>query len=145
MSLPECFILIMILISYSNLASEPIGAFFSPGTIGAFASGRISHHFGWQGPSIVYDTSCSSSLVSVHSACQSLLLRDCDSAVAGGSNMITSPEMYLALSKGFFISNTGGCRTFDETADGYCRGEGVGVVILKVRRFCINTGAKAIR
>jgi len=47
--------------------------------------------------------------------------------------MLTSPEMFIGLSKGFFISNTGGCRTFDETADGYCRAEGVGVLVLKVR------------
>lgn len=48
--------------------------------------------------------------------------------------MLTSPEMFIGLSKGFFISNTGGCRTFDETADGYCRAEGVGVLVLKVSR-----------
>ncbi|KAJ3781238.1 thiolase-like protein, partial [Lentinula aff. detonsa] len=115
----------------NNLASEPIDAFFCPGTIRGFAGGRISHYFGWQGPAVVYDTACSSSLVAVHSACQSLLLHECDAAVAGAANMLTSPEMYLGLSKGYFISNTGGCRTFDESADGYCRAEGVGVVRLE--------------
>ncbi|KAF9064546.1 thiolase-like protein [Rhodocollybia butyracea] len=115
----------------NNLTSQPIDAFFSTGTIRGFSGGRISHHFGWQGPSIVYDTACSSSLVAVHAACQSLLLNECNAAVASAVNMCTSPEMYIALSKGFFISNTEGCRTFDETADGYCRGEGVGVVVLK--------------
>ncbi|KAJ3993443.1 thiolase-like protein, partial [Lentinula boryana] len=117
----------------NNLASEPIDAFFCPGTIRGFAGGRISHYFGWQGPAVVYDTACSSSLVAVHSACQSLLLHECDAAVAGAANMLTSPEMYIGLSKGYFISNTGGCRTFDESADGYCRAEGVGVVVLKAR------------
>lgn len=116
---------------YSNLASN-IDAFFCPGMIRGFASGRVSHYFQWQGPSIVYDTACSSGLVAVHAACQSLLLRECDAAVAAGTNMITSPEMSIALSKGFFISNTGGCRTFDETGDGYCRAEAVGGLILKV-------------
>ncbi|KAJ3899507.1 thiolase-like protein [Lentinula edodes] len=115
----------------NNLASQPIDAFFCPGTIRGFAGGRISHYFGWQGPSVVYDTACSSSLVAVHSACQSLLLHESNAAVAGAANMLTSPEMFLGLSKGFFISNTGGCRTFDESADGYCRAEGVGVVVLK--------------
>jgi len=71
-------------------------------------------------------------MVAVHSACQSLILKECDAAIASGTNMLTSPEMFIGLSKGFFISNTGGCRTFDETADGYCRAEGVGVLILKV-------------
>jgi hypothetical protein len=71
-------------------------------------------------------------MVALHSACQSLVLKECDSAIASGTNMLTSPEMFIGLSKGFFISNTGGCRTFDETADGYCRAEGVGVLVLKV-------------
>ncbi|KAJ3717551.1 putative non-reducing polyketide synthase, partial [Lentinula raphanica] len=110
---------------------QPIDAFFCPGTIRAFAGGRISHYLGWQGPCIVYDTACSSSLVAVHSACQSLVLHECDAAVAGAANMLTSPEMYSGLSKGYFISSTGDCRTFDESADGYCRAEGVGVVVLK--------------
>ena len=115
----------------SNLASN-IDAFFCPGTIRGFASGRVSHYFGFQGPSIVLDTACSAGMVAVHSACQSLVLKECDSAIASGTNMLTSPEMFIGLSKGFFISNTGGCRTFDETADGYCRAEGVGVLVLKV-------------
>ncbi|KAF8155546.1 hypothetical protein B0H34DRAFT_499631 [Crassisporium funariophilum] len=117
--------------SYQNNLASNIDAFFCPGTIRGFASGRISHHFGFQGPSIVYDTACSSGLVALHSACQSLLLKECNAAIASGTNMLTSPEMFIGLSKGFFISNTGGCRTFDETADGYCRAEGVGVLVLK--------------
>ncbi|KZV90645.1 putative non-reducing polyketide synthase, partial [Exidia glandulosa HHB12029] len=117
--------------SYQNNLATDIDAFFCPGMIRGFAAGRVSYHFQWQGPSIVYDTACSSGLVAVHAACQSLLLRECDGAVAGGTNMITSPEMSIALSKGFFISQTGGCRTFDESGDGYCRAEAVGALILK--------------
>jgi acyl transferase domain-containing protein len=77
------------------------------------------------------DTACSSGLVSLHYACQSLLTGECNAAIAGGVNIITSPDLYIGLGRGSFLSPTGGCKSFDASADGYCRGEGCGLLVLK--------------
>jgi noranthrone synthase len=77
------------------------------------------------------DTACSSSLAAIHLACNSLWRGDCDTAVAGGTNMIFTPDGHAGLDKGFFLSRTGNCKPFDDKADGYCRAEGVGTVFLK--------------
>src|SRR6185369_12392165 len=83
------------------------------------------------GPSLALDTACSSSLVTVHLACQSLRRRETDVALAGGINLILSPEMTLALTKAHMMAADGRCKTFDAAADGYVRGEGCGMVVLK--------------
>jgi len=114
-----------------NVASHPSTAFSALGTLRAFVSGRISHHFGWTGPSITYDTACSSSAVAIHSACKAILSGECSAALAGGVNVITSPAQYEDLTKSGFLSVTGPCRPFDIEADGYCRGEGAGMLFLK--------------
>ncbi len=96
-----------------------------------FASGRVSHLLGFEGPSVSMDTACSSSLVALHLACQSLRARECDVAVAGGVNLILSPhtmQLYAALQT---LSPDGHCYTFDERANGLVRGEGCGVVVCK--------------
>jgi len=77
------------------------------------------------------DTACSSSLVAIHQACQSLRLKECELAVAGGVNLILSPVMSINFSKAHMLAPDGHCKTFDAAADGYVRGEGCGVVILK--------------
>ena len=94
-------------------------------------SNRISHVFNLQGPSVTMDTACSSSLVTTHYACQSLLMKECDTAVVGGVNIILGPEYSLALSKGRFLSRHGRCMAFDERAEGYTRAEGAGVAVLR--------------
>ncbi|KAJ6498259.1 hypothetical protein DFH09DRAFT_1446759 [Mycena vulgaris] len=114
----------------SNMTTD-IDAFYVPGIARGFISGRASHFFKWQGPAITYDAACAAGLVAVHAACQSLILHESDVGVASGTNIITSPEFFIGLNKGFFVSSTDGCRTFDQTADGYCRGESVAVVVLK--------------
>jgi acyl transferase domain-containing protein/non-ribosomal peptide synthetase component F/NRPS condensation-like uncharacterized protein len=96
-----------------------------------FAAGRLSHVFGFQGPSMAVDTACSSSLVSVHLACQSLRVRDCDLAFAGGVNLLLSPESTVALSKARMLAPDGRCKTFDASANGFVRGEGCGMLVLK--------------
>ncbi|KAG7122861.1 Orsellinic acid synthase armB like protein [Verticillium longisporum] len=113
-----------------NLRNE-IDVYYSPGTLRAFLSGRISYAFGFKGPSVVTDTACSSSLVSIYHACKALQSGDCTAALAGGVNVISSPDMYLGLSRAHFLSPTGQCKPFDAEADGYCRAEGCALVVLK--------------
>ncbi|KAI0646070.1 hypothetical protein C8Q79DRAFT_1110792 [Trametes meyenii] len=108
-----------------------IDVYYSTGTLQAFLSGRISYTFGFGGPSLVLDTACSSSLVAIHQACRALENGDCNAALAGGVNIITGPDMYLGLSRGHFLSDTGQCRPWDASADGYCRSEGCGLFVLK--------------
>lgn len=112
-------------------AAQDIDMYYVTGGIRAFGPGRVNYHFKWEGPSISLDTACSSSSVAIQMACSALLSRECDTAVAGGSNILTGSDMFAGLSRGSFLSSTGNCKTFDSTADGYCRGEGVGTVILK--------------
>ncbi|WP_372365775.1 SDR family NAD(P)-dependent oxidoreductase [Candidatus Uabimicrobium sp. HlEnr_7] len=95
------------------------------------AAGRISYVLGLQGPSIAIDTACSSSLVTLHLACQSLRLRESDMAVAGGVNLMIAPYTSIYLSKVKALSPDGRCKTFDDAANGYMRGEGCGMVVLK--------------
>jgi len=102
----------------------------SLGTARPFAAGRISYLFGFHGPTLQLDTACSSSLVTVHLACQSLRNREADVALAGGVNLMLSPEMTIALCELQALSPDGRCKTFDAAANGYVRGEGCGIVAL---------------
>ncbi|XP_060950281.1 phenolphthiocerol/phthiocerol polyketide synthase subunit C-like [Limanda limanda] len=97
----------------------------------SIAANRVSYIFNFTGPSLTLDTACSSSLVALHLACQSIKQGDCDMAVCGGVNGIFAPRMFVALSKAKMISPEGTSRPFSRTADGYGRGEGCGVVLLK--------------
>lgn len=115
----------------ANVGSHPPTAYATTGTLRAFLSGRISHHFGLTGPSIVFDTACSSSAVAIHTACKALQTGECAQAVAGGVTLITSPYLYENLATAHFLSPSGATKPFDAAADGYCRGEGVGLVVLK--------------
>lgn len=101
------------------------GSCFAP------AAGRLSYTFGFEGPSMAVDTACSSSLVAVHLACQSLREGESEVAFAGGVNLILSPVFHIASSKLGTISPDGLCKTFDSSADGYGRGEGCGMIVLK--------------
>lgn len=108
-----------------------IDAYFGTGNALSVAAGRLSYHLGLTGPCLSVDTACSSSLVSVHLACQSLRQRECHLALAGGVNLILSPENTLTFSRARMMSPDGRCKTFDAAANGYGRGEGCGVVVLK--------------
>lgn len=94
-------------------------------------SGRISYTFGFVGPSMAIDTACSSSLVAIHQACQSLKMNECNMALAGGVNLILTPDTMIGTSKAKILSADGHCKTFDESADGIGRAEGCGIIILK--------------
>lgn len=97
----------------------------------SFIAGRLSYTLGLRGPSMVIDTTCSSSLVAVHQACQGLRAGECDMALAGGISLMLSPYGFLLMSKFRALAPDGRCKTFDATADGYARGEGGGLVALK--------------
>lgn len=110
---------------------EGIDTHYIPGTMRSFAPGRLNHYFHWGGGITSIDTACSASATAVHLACSALLSREVDCAIAGGGHICVAPELYSGLSQGGFLSKTGPCKTFSDDADGYCRGEAVGVVVLK--------------
>lgn len=95
------------------------------------AAGRLSYTLDLRGPAMAIDTACSSSLVAIHLACRAIHNGECELALAGGVNLMLSPELSLCFSRMGALSPTGRCRAFDDGADGYVRGEGVGVVVLK--------------
>nr|AQW44893.1 polyketide synthase [Corallococcus coralloides] len=101
------------------------------GTINSVVAGRLSYLLDLQGPCMVIDTACSSSLVALHLACQSLRDGECSLALAGGVNLILSPHSSLRVARGDALAPDGRCKTFDARANGFVRGEGCGVVVLK--------------
>ncbi|HEX8475587.1 MAG TPA: beta-ketoacyl synthase N-terminal-like domain-containing protein [Pyrinomonadaceae bacterium] len=119
---------------YGRLALKDLKRIESHTNTGNFisiAANRISYVLDLHGPSIALDTACSSSLVAVHLACQSLSTEECEVALAGGVNVILSPDLGVGLSQSGALSSDGQCKAFDAHADGYVRSEGVGLVILK--------------
>ncbi len=116
---------------YAGLQRGAGDAYVATGTAHSIAAGRISYLLGLQGPSLAIDTACSSSLVAVHQACRALLSGECDLVLAGGANAILTPENQINFAKARMLSPAGRCKTFDAGADGFVRGEGCGVVVLK--------------
>jgi acyl transferase domain-containing protein/acyl carrier protein len=108
-----------------------LDGYTASGNCFAFASNRISYTFDLQGPSLTVDAGCVSSLASVHLACQSLRHYESDLAIAGGVELILSPDSSVIMSQAGMLSPTGSCRPLDAAADGFVRGEGAGVVLLK--------------
>ncbi|MTJ10362.1 type I polyketide synthase [Anabaena sp. UHCC 0204] len=108
-----------------------IDSYFGTGNSHSSAVGRLSYILGLQGPSLAVDTACSSSLVTVHLACSSLRNHESDVAIAGGVNRLITPEVSINFSKARMLSADGRCKTFDVSADGYVRGEGCGIIVLK--------------
>ncbi|KAH8594185.1 hypothetical protein B0O99DRAFT_687826 [Bisporella sp. PMI_857] len=114
-----------------NISCHEPNAFTATGALKSFITGRVSHHFGWTGPCMTFDTACSSSAVAIHTACRNLLSGECTAALAGGSNTVTNMNWFQNLAAGSFVSATGQCKPFDDSADGYCRAEGAAFVFLK--------------
>tara|TARA_R110002003_G_scaffold234_3_gene16908 strand:- start:7443 stop:11216 length:3774 start_codon:yes stop_codon:yes gene_type:complete len=112
-------------------SGQDIDTYFIPGGNRAFVPGRISYFFRLSGPSISVDTACSSSFAAISTACSYLWQGDCDSAIAGGTNVLTNPDNFVGLDRGHFLSATGNCNPFDDSASGYCRADAVGAVVLK--------------
>jgi len=118
----------------------PADAYFGSGNALSIAANRLSYFYGFRGPSMAIDTACSSSLVAVHQACQSIRNGECEAALAGGAGLMLSPAISAHFSKTGFLSSSGACRPFDRDADGYVRGEGVGVVVLKPLSAALRDG-----
>ena len=125
------FTLDMMITLLSPLNRELIGSHTATAATMTMLANRLSHVFDLRGPSITCDTACSSSLTAFHLACQSVWRGECAQAVVGGANVMLRPEFPIAMSKGRFLSPDGRCKTFDAGADGYGRGEGAAVVIVK--------------
>lgn len=106
-------------------------AYTLQGSQRAFGAGRLAFHKRWEGPTYSVDSACASALSCLHLACLSLLSHDIDMAVSGAANIIGYPHTWSALSKAGILSETGNCKTFREDADGYCRADFVGSVVLK--------------
>ena len=111
--------------------TENLNAYFFTGNTASVAAGRLSYLLGLEGPSISLDTACSSSLVGIHLACQNLRAGECRMALAGGVNLMLSEEGPIILSRMRALAADGRCKTFDAAADGYGRGEGCAIVVLK--------------
>eukprot|EP00026_Physarum_polycephalum_P000013 Phypoly_transcript_00013.p1 GENE.Phypoly_transcript_00013~~Phypoly_transcript_00013.p1 ORF type:complete len:3714 (+),score=596.07 Phypoly_transcript_00013:46-11187(+) len=108
-----------------------INGYTSTGSAVTIVSNRLSYFLNVLGPSLSIDTACSSSLVAIHYACESLQRGDCKMALCGGTNYLLVPEMYIGLAQLQMLSPDGRCKAFDITGNGYVRGEGTGLVLLK--------------
>ena len=127
-----------LLIRYTSC--EDIDIYYGTGTSPAAAAGRISYRLGLEGPAVTVDTACSSSLVAIHQAAQALRSGECDLVIVGGVNVILTPAFLINLTRARMVAPDGRCKTFDAAADGYVRGEGCGVVIVKRLRDAIRDG-----
>ncbi|KAI0964941.1 hypothetical protein F4678DRAFT_454363 [Xylaria arbuscula] len=123
-----------------NAACHEAGAFTVMGLLRAPIAGRVSHFFGWTGPSMTLDTACSGAAVAVHLAVRALLAGECTAALCGGVNVLANEVWFQNLAGASFLSPTGQCKPFDDAADGYCRGEGVGFVFLKPMDAAVADG-----
>jgi iterative type I PKS product template protein len=110
---------------------DDIDIYYVPGLSRPFGPGRVAYHHKWGGGTYALDAACATSTTAIHLACKALTSRECDAAVAGGGSLCVSPTGFAGLSKSGMISANGGCRTYHDDADGYARGEGIGVVVLK--------------
>ena len=110
---------------------EELGAYVLQGSALNAAAGRLSYFYGLNGPSLAIDTACSSSLVAVDRACRSLREGETSLAIAAGVNILVSPESLIIASQWGMLSPSGVCRAFSLGADGFVRGEGCGVLLLK--------------
>jgi acyl transferase domain-containing protein len=128
---------------YSRLLLSRLGdanAYYGTGGALSIAANRLSYLLDLRGPSWAVDTACSSSLVAVHNACQALRSGECDLAFAGGVSLIVSPGLTVVLAEAGMLAADGRCKAFDADADGYGRGEGCGMVLLKRQSDALRDG-----
>ncbi|MCJ1386714.1 hypothetical protein MMC17_009840 [Xylographa soralifera] len=123
-----------------HVACSTANAFTATGNLKSFIPGKVSHYFGWTGPSMTFDTACSASAVAIHTACRNILSGECTAALAGGVSTITNFLWFQNLAGASFLSPSGQCKPFDELADGYCRAEGIACVFLKKMSDAVADG-----
>jgi acyl transferase domain-containing protein len=119
---------------------ESLSAYDGTGNSLGVAANRLSYTLNLKGPSLSIETGCSSSLVAVHYACKSLLTNESNLCIAGGVNLMLTPDLTVIYSNAGMMASDGRCKTFDAEADGYVRGEGCGIVILKRLEDAIRDG-----
>lgn len=119
-------------------APAHIEAHMSTGVHTTLIPNRISYEFDLRGPSIPIDTACSSSLVALEQAVHALRRGDCSAALVGGVSVLLNPTHFISFSKAGMLSPHGVCRSFDDGADGYVRGEGAGLIMLKPLRDALR-------
>lgn len=118
--------------SYTSLMSHlPVEAYSVTGSVSSVGPNRISYYMDWHGPSNPIDTACSSSLVAVHRAIEAMRAGHCEAAIVGGVNALIAPDVYISFTKSGMLCEDGRCKTFSDKANGYVRGEGVGMLMLK--------------
>lgn len=125
---------------YQQNRSYTISAPFGPALLRANIPGRINRFFGWSGPALTCDTACSGALVAIESACNFLLQGKADAVLTGGINVLTQPQIFIGLDRGFFLSPTGQCKTLDDKGDGYSRADALAFVVLKRLSDAVNDG-----
>ena len=127
---------------YRDLIGENAGdeGYVATGSVASVGPNRLSYFLDFHGPSEPVETACSSSLVALHRAMQSIRNGECDMALAGGINTILTPEAHIHFAKAGMLSQDGRCKTFSNQADGYGRGEGVGVLFIKRRSAAERDG-----
>ncbi len=133
--------------NYSDLMSHQTterNIYSATGSALSIAANRVSYAFDFQGPSVSVDTACSSSLVALHQAVKSIRNGECSMAVAGGVNLIITPDVTMSFSQSGLMASDGHCKTFDAAADGIARSEGCGVVLLKPLSRAIADGDQII-
>lgn len=127
--------------SYTTMMSHlPIEAYSVTGTLSSVGPNRISYNMDWHGPSNPIDTACSSSLVAAHRAIEAIRAGQCEVAIIGGVNALLSPDVYISFAKSGMLCEDGRCKTFSDKANGYVRGEGVAMLMLKSLRAAQRDG-----
>lgn len=127
--------------SYVSLMEHlPVEAYSVTGTVSSVGPNRISYYMDWHGPSNPIDTACSSSLVAVHRAIEAIRGGHCQTAIVGGVNALLSPDVYISFTKSGMLCEDGRCKTFSDKANGYVRGEGVAMLMLKSLRAAQRDG-----
>jgi acyl transferase domain-containing protein/NADP-dependent 3-hydroxy acid dehydrogenase YdfG len=130
--------------SYNDVPVDEITEYLATGGSVASIAGRISYFFNLHGPSVSLDTTCSSSLTAIIQAIHSLNNNDCNLAIAGGINLIVSPEGHLGFVKLGVLSDDFTCRAFDKEANGIVRAEGCGMVVLKKLKDALVEGDRIL-
>ncbi|KAL8592692.1 hypothetical protein ACOMHN_037632 [Nucella lapillus] len=120
--------------------TSKVDHYTATGISNTILASRLSYIFNLTGPCMVLDTACSGSLIAIHQGCLAIRSGDCDAALCGGVNCMLTPDMFIQLSKARMVSPTGLCHTFSDRADGYTRGEGCGIVILKRLTDAVRDG-----